>query len=154
MFVDRYLAEGLKLDYWWMDAGWYPNTTGWRQTGTWEVDSKRFPRGLRAITDHAHAKGVRGIVWSEPEWVAAGTWLAENHPEWSALRLKAAQHETIAEHFQLNCADKDELIDARKHPERHQDLVVRIAGYSVRFVLLEPEWQDELIARTVYAASA
>jgi alpha-galactosidase len=82
MFVDRYLEEGLKLDYWWMDAGWYVNNGGWPNTGTWEVDTKRFPRGLRAITDHAHAKGVKSIVWFEPERVNRGTWLYEKRPEW------------------------------------------------------------------------
>ena len=82
MFVDRYLQEGLKLDYWWMDAGWYVNESGWPNTGTWEVDTKRFPRGLRAITDHAHAKGVKSIVWFEPERVTPGTWLYQNHPAW------------------------------------------------------------------------
>ena len=82
MFVDRYLEEGIKLDYWWMDAGWYVNDSGWPNTGTWEVDTKRFPRGLRAITDHAHARGVKSIVWFEPERVTPGTWLYQNHPEW------------------------------------------------------------------------
>jgi alpha-galactosidase len=82
LFVDRYLQEGLKLDYWWMDAGWYVNETGWPNTGTWEVDTKRFPGGLRAITDHAHAQGVKSIVWFEPERVTPGTWLYEEHPEW------------------------------------------------------------------------
>ncbi len=82
LFVDRYLAEKLPLDYWWMDAGWYWNKTGWPNTGTWEVDTKRFPGGLRPICDHAHAKGVKTIVWFEPERVTAGTWLTENHPEW------------------------------------------------------------------------
>lgn len=81
-FVDRYLEERLPLDYWWMDAGWYPNKSGWPNTGTWEVDTKRFPRGLRAISDHAHARGVRTIVWFEPERVTAGTWLATEHPDW------------------------------------------------------------------------
>ncbi len=23
-FIDRYVEEGIKLDYWWIDAGWYP----------------------------------------------------------------------------------------------------------------------------------
>jgi alpha-galactosidase len=82
LFIDRYLEEGLKLDYWWMDAGWYWNKTGWPNTGTWEVDTKRFPGGLRPISDHAHRKGVKTIVWFEPERVTAGTWLTENHPEW------------------------------------------------------------------------
>ncbi|MBI5831274.1 MAG: NPCBM/NEW2 domain-containing protein [Armatimonadetes bacterium] len=81
-FVDGYLDHGLKLDYWWMDAGWYPQTHGWPETGTWEVDRKRFPRGFRPITDHGRERGVRSIVWFEPERVAPGTWLYTQHPEW------------------------------------------------------------------------
>jgi alpha-galactosidase len=81
-FIDRYLEEKLLLDYWWMDAGWYVNKGEWVNTGTWEVDRKRFPRGLKAITDHAHAKGLKCIVWFEPERVTPGTWLSDNHPEW------------------------------------------------------------------------
>jgi alpha-galactosidase len=50
--------------------------------GTWEVDRTRFPRGLKAISDRVHANGWKLIVWFEPERVAAGTWLAEHHPEW------------------------------------------------------------------------
>jgi len=82
MFVDRYVEEGLKPDYWWMDAGWYVNATGWPNTGTWEVDTKRFPNGLRAISDHARAKGVKTLVWFEPERVTGGTWLWDTHPDW------------------------------------------------------------------------
>ncbi len=82
LFVDRYLEERLPLDYWWMDAGWYWCEGSWPRTGTWEVDTNRFPGGLRPISDHARAKGVKTIVWFEPERVHGGTWLAENHPEW------------------------------------------------------------------------
>ncbi|MBI2843187.1 MAG: alpha-galactosidase [Armatimonadetes bacterium] len=86
MFVDRYLERGIKLDYWWMDAGWYPydpdySEWGWPNTGTWEVDQTRFPGGFKPITDYAHGKGVKIIVWFEPERVTSGTWLY-NHPEW------------------------------------------------------------------------
>jgi alpha-galactosidase len=82
-FIDRYLVEGLKLDYWWMDAGWYPcDPVGWPKTGTWEVDTRRFPAGLREVCDHAHAKGLKTIVWFEPERVYRDTWLAQKHPEW------------------------------------------------------------------------
>jgi alpha-galactosidase len=81
-FVDRYLEEGLKLDYWWMDAGWYWNKTGWPNVGTWEVDTNRFPGGLRPICDHAHAKGVKTIVWFEPERVTPETWLYDQQPGW------------------------------------------------------------------------
>lgn len=81
-FIDRYLDEGLKLDYWWMDAGWYVCKGDWGTVGTWEVDRERFPKGLREVSDHAHAKGVKTIVWFEPERVSSGTWITNNHPEW------------------------------------------------------------------------
>ena len=81
-FIHRYLEERLKIDYWWMDAGWYFCDGNWGKTGTWEVDTNRFPRGLRAISDSAHAKDIKTIVWFEPERVAAGTWLTDQHPEW------------------------------------------------------------------------
>jgi len=81
--IDRYLAERIPIGHWWMDAGWYPcDGVGWPKTGTWEVDTRRFPRGLRSISDHAHERGVKTIVWFEPERVHPGTWIYEQHPEW------------------------------------------------------------------------
>jgi alpha-galactosidase len=82
MFINRYLAEGFQLDYWWMDAGWYVNNGHWGNTGTWKVDTNRFPGGLLPICNHAHAKGVKTIVWFEPERVSPGTWLYKERPEW------------------------------------------------------------------------
>ncbi|MHC4642587.1 MAG: alpha-galactosidase [Planctomycetota bacterium] len=83
MFINRYLEEEIKLDYWWMDAGWYVHHGGgWPRVGTWEVDTNRFPRGLRAISDYAHSKGIKILVWFEPERVTAETWLTKNHPDW------------------------------------------------------------------------
>ena len=81
-FVDAYQKAGIKLDYWWMDAGWYPCGDGWPKVGTWEPDPKRFPRGIKAVSDRVHANGWKLVVWFEPERVASGTWLAESHPEW------------------------------------------------------------------------
>ena len=83
IFLKRYLQEKIQLDYWWMDAGWYPNEgKGWPVVGTWEVDKTRFPNGLREISDYAHSQKVKTILWFEPERVAPGTWLADNHLEW------------------------------------------------------------------------
>jgi len=80
--IDGWIREGIKLDYWILDAGWYPTTNRWIDTGTWEPDAPRFPRGLREIADRAHANGTRFVVWFEPERVAPGTWLWSRHPEW------------------------------------------------------------------------
>lgn len=49
--------------------------------------------------------------------------------------------------LQLNVVDRDKLIDARKHPEKHRNLVVRVCGFSEYFVSLEPRRQDEMIKR-------
>ena len=83
LFVSRYVEEGLSPDYWWMDAGWYKLPKGsWVDTGTWEIDPARFPNGFRPVSDLAHSKGVKILVWFEPERVCEGTWLWEKHPEW------------------------------------------------------------------------
>lgn len=85
MMMDRYLEEGIKLDYWWMDIGWYdpPMLEGRWVAGTWKVDRKRFPNGLKAVDDHARSKGMKGIVvWFEPEHVWPGTELYEEHSNW------------------------------------------------------------------------
>jgi formate C-acetyltransferase len=50
--------------------------------------------------------------------------------------------------LQLNCVDQAVLREAREHPERHPDLVVRVSGYSAYFSALSPAIQDEIIART------
>ncbi len=82
-YIDAYVNGGVKLDYWDIDAGWYPcDGPGWPKTGTWEADPKRYPHGLKEVGDRLHRSGIGFEVWFEPERVHAGTWLAENHPEW------------------------------------------------------------------------
>ena len=49
--------------------------------------------------------------------------------------------------MQPNCNSVEELLDAQKHPERHQDIIVRVCGFSARFVSLSKRWQDEVIKR-------
>ncbi len=49
--------------------------------------------------------------------------------------------------LQINSLNADVLRDAQAHPDRHGDLLVRIAGLSARFVDLPSLEQDELIQR-------
>ena len=51
-------------------------------------------------------------------------------------------------HVQYNVVDRATLIDAQEHPERHKDLIVRVAGYSAFFNVLSRATQDDIIART------
>jgi formate C-acetyltransferase len=51
-------------------------------------------------------------------------------------------------HVQYNVVSRETLIDAQMHPEKHRDLIVRVAGYSAFFNVLSRETQDDIIART------
>jgi formate C-acetyltransferase len=51
-------------------------------------------------------------------------------------------------HIQFNVVSADTLRDAQKHPEKYQDLIVRVAGYSDYFNDLGTELQEEIIRRT------
>lgn len=50
-------------------------------------------------------------------------------------------------HVQFNVVNKEEMVDAKIHPEDHPELVVRVAGYSAYFTRLTPGIQDEVINR-------
>ena len=56
--------------------------------------------------------------------------------------------------LQFNMIESETLIDAKKNPDSHKNLLVRVAGYSARFVELDGDLQDEIIQRTVHAVSA
>ena len=51
--------------------------------------------------------------------------------------------------IQLNCASREELLDAKEHPERHESLIVRVCGYSARFTSLPGFVQDEFLERNI-----
>lgn len=53
-------------------------------------------------------------------------------------------------HIQFNVVRKEDLLDAKIHPELHRSLTVRVAGYTAYFVELAGKLQDEIIERTTY----
>ena len=50
----------------------------------------------------------------------------------------------------INVLHRSDLEDAILHPERHQSLLVRVGGFSARFVTLSPDVQREIASRTLY----
>ena len=71
----------------------------------------------------------------------------EKHQEEAAALLRA-YFRGGGQQVQVNVCDKEELKDAVLHPERHQDLIVRVGGYSDYFVRLSPALQQEIILRS------
>lgn len=51
-------------------------------------------------------------------------------------------------HVQYNIVSRETLIDAQKYPEKHKDLIVRVAGYSAFFNVLSKKTQNDIIGRT------
>jgi pyruvate-formate lyase len=49
--------------------------------------------------------------------------------------------------LQLNSLNLETLLDAKKHPEKYKNLIVRVWGWSGYFCELAPEYQDQIIAR-------
>jgi len=52
--------------------------------------------------------------------------------------------------LQLNTINADRLMEAKAHPEMHRNLIVRVWGWSGYFCELAPEYQDHVIARSLY----
>lgn len=50
-------------------------------------------------------------------------------------------------HVQLNTVSTGTLRDALQKPDKYQDMVVRVAGYSALFVSLDPTLQQDIISR-------
>jgi alpha-galactosidase len=81
--VREFNKAGIPVDLCWRDAGWYPSKGNWPNTGTWEVDATRYPKGFRPFSDWLHQQGKKFIVWFEPERVDDhDSWLAKQHPDW------------------------------------------------------------------------
>ena len=52
--------------------------------------------------------------------------------------------------LQVNVVERETLIAAQQEPEKHEGLVVRVAGFSAKFVTLERALQDDIIARIAH----
>ena len=53
--------------------------------------------------------------------------------------------------IQFNFYNREMLLDAKQHPEKYGNLMVRVAGYSAPFISLWDDLQDEIIARTEHS---
>lgn len=54
------------------------------------------------------------------------------------------------QHLGVTVVDRETLLDAREHPEDHEDLCVRITGFSTYFNTLSPEGKQDITDRTGY----
>lgn len=55
-------------------------------------------------------------------------------------------------HVQFNPVSRGMLLDAQAHPENYPELMVKVSGYSFRFIDLSKGIQDDIISRTEFTA--
>jgi alpha-galactosidase len=85
--VERLKQFNVVPEVCWVDAGWYSGGgERWQNVGNWTPDAKRFPNGLKPVSDAIHAVGAKFLLWFEPERVSEGSPLAREHPEWMLKR--------------------------------------------------------------------
>jgi len=92
--LDQITQERIGFETFWMDAGWYGanreveefqvfGREDWfLHAGNWRVNTVAHPDGLKPISDAVHAKGMKFLLWFEPERAVVGTPLTLSHPEW------------------------------------------------------------------------
>jgi len=68
------------------------------------------------------------------------------------VHLVRAYFRLDGHHIQFNVVDAATLREAQRQPDKHRDLIVRVAGYSDYFCDLGQALQDEIIARTEHQA--
>ena len=56
----------------------------------------------------------------------------------------------MEQYLKLMNTTKEDMLDALIHPENHENLIVRVAGYSEYFNRLSPEHKMQIIARTEF----
>jgi len=98
---------GVLIDILWRDAGGTRETVWfqagdepyhepgmlWLNSGTWDIDTTKYPHGFRPLSDWAHARGIQFMLWFEPERVGdPNSYLGKNHREWL---LPATSHGPI-----------------------------------------------------------
>ncbi|NLO36219.1 MAG: hypothetical protein GX112_07690 [Clostridiaceae bacterium] len=99
--LEKMLAEDVRVDFRWVDAGWYvapdgssPVSDWWGTVGTWTLDPVKWPgRTFRESTDYAREHGMRTLLWFEPERVTDPESLAKNvdyDPAW-AIRFDGSR---------------------------------------------------------------
>ena len=94
-----------------------------------------------ARIDHARTGGTLLNMKFNPQ-VLAGEGIDK------LLHLIRSYFKLDGHHIQFNVIDAEMLRTAQQEPERHRDLIVRVAGYSDYFVDVGRDLQNEIIART------
>jgi len=101
--------------------------------------------GMRSLDDSK--EGVQRFLQRNPSTSVVAV-VKEENKEKIEMLIKTFFNRLKGYHVQYNVVSKETLLDAQAHPEKHKDLIVRVAGYSAFFNVLSKATQDDIIGRT------
>lgn len=122
---------------------WTPLTDGIGATGGTDMNGPTAL--LKSVSHIPHARYTQGTQLNmklEPSILEGRQGIAH------MMNLLKTLCALDVYHVQFNVVDRNVLIDAQQHPERHRGLLIRVAGYTAFFSELGKEVQDEIIGRT------
>ena len=111
------------------------------------MDRKGPTAAFRSITHLGFDTVANGASYT-PSFNPSGLRDAEHRKKFAAL-LRAYER-LGGTAMQINLVSADLLRDAQKHPEKYQNLLVRVTGYNAYFTMIGRALQDEIIARTIF----
>ena len=77
------LASEIGAERFVLDDGWFKGRNSANSSlGDWEVDKKKYPKGLMPLISHIHSLKMSFGLWFEPEMVSPDSNLYRQHPEW------------------------------------------------------------------------
>ena len=94
--------------------------------------AKSDPRGGGYVTN---MNVSRGLITADPQKFSE---LLKRYFEIGGLQLN------------INCYAKEDMERALREPQKYQNLIVRVSGYSARFIDLDPVTQKYVMERTVF----
>jgi alpha-galactosidase len=94
--IERMDKERFGYEYLWIDAAWYGASDGYcpsefegdwyTQTGNWQINPRTHPDGLRDVSAALKKRGMKLLLWIEPERVISTNPLPQQRPEWFLKR--------------------------------------------------------------------
>ncbi|OED50483.1 alpha-galactosidase [Rhodobacteraceae bacterium (ex Bugula neritina AB1)] len=77
-------AASLGAERFVLDDGWFANRDDdTRALSDWEVDPRKYPKGLTPLIDHVHGLGMSFGIWFEPEMINPDSNVFRANPDWA-----------------------------------------------------------------------
>ncbi|MBN2291339.1 MAG: alpha-galactosidase [Pirellulales bacterium] len=81
--INAWGDRGIPMECYWMDAGWTDMSRGWAAHQSQQTPNKTlFPDGLRPVSDAAHRRGMKFLLWFVPQSLFPGVGIAAEHSQW------------------------------------------------------------------------